>query len=91
MAIGAWGFCPYVYKADRNRVTKKNVLKSAISRQAKVSKLPLVFWLNEIVLKSAISRQAKVSKLPLVFWLNEIVFLVIVISPPLISHVLSGV
>ena len=27
----------------------KNLLKSAISRQAKVSKLPLVFWLNEIV------------------------------------------
>ena len=86
MAIGAWGFCPYVYKADRNRVTKKNVLN-----QAKVSKLPLVFWLIEIVLKSAISRQAKVSKLPLVFWLIEIVFLVIVISPPLISRVLSGV
>ena len=67
MAIGDWGFCPYVYKADRNRITKKNVLKSAISRQAKVSKLPLVFWLIEIV------------------------FLVIVISPPLISRVLSGV
>ena len=62
MAIGAWGFCPYVYKADRNRVTKKNVLN-----------------------------QAKVSKLPLVFWLIEIVSLVIVISPPLISRVLSGV
>ena len=62
MAIGAWGFCPYVYKADRNRVTKKNVLN-----------------------------QAKVSKLRLFFWLIEIVFLVIVISPPLISRVLSGV
>ena len=62
MVIGAWGFCPYVYKADRNRVKKKNVLN-----------------------------QAKVSKLPLVFWLIEIVFLVIVIFPPLISRVLSGV
>ena len=62
MAIGAWGFCPYLYKADRNSVTKKNVLN-----------------------------QAKVSKLPFVFWLIEIVFLVIVISPPLISRVLSGV
>ena len=52
---------------------KRMVLFSAISRQAKASKLSLVFWLNEIVLCSAISRQAKASKLSLVFWLNEIV------------------
>ena len=52
---------------------KRMVLYSAISRQAKASKLSLAFWLNEIVLKSAISRQAKASKLPLAFWLNEIV------------------
>ena len=38
------------------------ILFSAISRQAKTSKLSLVFWLNEIVLFSAISHQAKTSK-----------------------------
>ena len=40
------------------------VLKSAIPRQAKASKLPLVFWLNEIVIKSAIPRQAKSEQAP---------------------------
>ena len=49
-------------------VENKNILKSAISRQAKANKFSLVFWLNEIVLKSAISRQAKANKFSLVFW-----------------------
>ena len=56
-------------------------LKSAISRQAKVNKFSLVFWLNEIVLKSAISRQAKVNKFSLVFWLNEIVTILAEVRP----------
>ena len=48
-----------------------NVLKSAISRQAKVSKLPLVLWLNEIVgFHPTFSALGRVSKLPLLL-LNE--------------------
>ena len=50
-----------------------NILKSAISRQAKASKLPLVLWLNEIIgfhpTFSALGRASQLSLLSL----NEIV------------------
>ena len=53
-----------------------NLLKSAISRQAKASKLSLVLWLNEIVeFHSTFPTLGRVSKLSLLSLIGNVGFM----------------